>query len=444
MTDRTKAMLKQVPAFLAIVYMFFLSIDFMGAGMKASYKEPLKRYLHDHGGDFTELVSFVIGILGTSVVQSSSTVTSMAVAMAADDIVPLVIAIGIVHGANLGTSVTSSLVAFAAETRPMTGNPLVDFRNMLFAKRLPGFHRAVSTAVVHGMFNAVLVTLIVLTMEIPFGVIHWSADFIASLMSDAVANGGTVVQALEIITPGAYTKPVTSAMLGWGLPGWSLVLAGFVLLFVCLKQFSSRMRTVLLAGTEPDDVEAMGRTLIGDRPLDTFFRGLGLTMLVQSSSATTSMVVPLAGMGFFTVRQIFPFIMGANIGTTVTAMMAATASFGQPGFHAGMTIALCHVLLNTLAVVLVTVVPGLYTSVIGCTEWLADRSESMPASLLIYLAVLSVVLPLVVYTLPNAAAWAVLSTVLAVMLIAPHFYLRQKAKNLADGVQHGASPDALG
>lgn len=433
MSDRSRAMLRQVPAFLAIAYLFFLSIGFMGAGMKASYKDALKHYLHDHAADFTELVSFVIGIIGTSIVQSSSTVTSMAVTMAAEDIVPMIIAIGIVHGANLGTSVTSSLVAFAAETRPMTGNLQVDFRNLLFAKRLPGFHRAVATAVVHGMFNAILVTLIVLLLEIPFGVIHRSAEYLAGFMSEGMASGGAVVETLKIITPGAWTKPVSRFLLDIGAPGWSLVLAGFVLLFVCLKQFSTRMRTVLLAGTDPDDVEAMGRTLIGNRPLDTFLRGLGLTILVQSSSATTSLVVPLAGMGFFTVRQIFPFIMGANIGTTVTALLAATAAFGEPGFHAGMTIALCHLILNTVAVILVMIVPGLYTSVIGCTEWLADRAEKMPAVLLLYLAALSVALPLVVYVLPDAGAWALLGSVLLVMLIGPHFYLRRKGANGENG-----------
>lgn len=427
MTDRTRSFLKEIPVLLGITYGFFLSISFMGGGMKASFKEPLNAYLTEHAADFTELVSFVIGIIGTSVVQSSSTVTSMSVMLAAEGVVPMIIAIGIVHGANLGTSVTSSLVAFAAETKPMSGNFGRDLKALLFEPRLPGFHRAVSTAVVHGMFNAILVTLIVLTLEIPFGLIHHTAEYLASAMNASVQSSATVVSALEVITPGAWTKPVTKFLLHAGFPGWSLVIAGFVLLFACLKGFSSRMKGVLLAGTDPDDVEAMGHTLLGQHPADTFLRGLVLTMLVQSSSATTSMVVPLAGMGFFTVRQIFPFVMGANIGTTVTALMAATAAFGTPGFHAGMTIALCHFLLNTLAVILVWTVPGLYTSVLGCTEWLADLSAETPAVLLVYLGLLAVALPLAVYILPTVAAWALLATIVAGMLIGPQVYLRRKA-----------------
>ena len=426
MSERSRAFIKQIPALMAILYGFFLSISFMGGGMKASFKKPLTHYLEAHAADFTELVSFVIGIIGTSFVQSSSTVTSIAVTLAADGLIPMLIAVGIVHGANLGTSVTSSLVAFAAEARPLTGRPIQDLKNLLFAPRLPGFHRAVSTAVVHGMFNAILVTLIVLFLEIPFGFIHNVADTAASLMDESVKSSATVVEALKIITPGAWTKPVTTWLLGY-LPGWSLVIAGFLLLFWCLKAFSGRMRHVLLVGTDPDDLEAMGHTLLGRRPSDTFLRGLVLTMLVQSSSATTSMVVPLAGMGFFSVRQIFPFVMGANIGTTVTALMAATSAFGTPGFHLGMTIALSHFLLNTIAVVMVWVIPGLYTSVLGSTEWLADQSERMPAVLLGYLAMLSVVVPLAVYLLPIIVAWAFLAGMLVLMLVGPHLYLRRKA-----------------
>ncbi len=434
MSNRTWAFLKELPILAGITYAFFLSIAFMGGGMKASFKDPLKHFLKDNAAQFTELVSFVIGIIGTSLVQSSSTVTSMAVTLASEDIVPIVIAIGIVHGANLGTSVTSSFVAFVAEAQPMTGNPFKDLRMLLFAKRRPGFHRAVGTAVVHGMFNAILVTLIILVLELPFGIIHKGADWLATRLDESVASSASVVEALKIITPGAWTKPVSNFLLDLGIPGWALVIAGFALLFMCLKMFSSRMRTVLLADTDPDDVEALGKTLLGTRAPDTFLRGLVLTMLVQSSSATTSLVVPLAGMGFFSLRQIFPFIMGANIGTTVTALMAATAAFGTDGFHAGMTIALCHFLLNTVAVVMVATIPGLYTSVMGCTEFLADLSERSPIALLGYLGALAVVLPAVVYFLPTAAAAGLLGGILLLMLVGPHVYLRRK-ESLGRAVQ---------
>lgn len=49
------------------------------------------------------------------------------------------------------------------------------------------------------------------------------------------------------------------------------------------------------------------------------FTGLGVTSVIQSSSATTVMVVGFVNSGLMTLRQAINVIMGANIGTTVTA-----------------------------------------------------------------------------------------------------------------------------
>lgn len=425
LSDRTSRYLRNGPLLVLFAFLFFLSIEMMGDGMKASFKDALKSYLDANAADFTELVSFAIGVLGTSLVQSSSTVTSMAVVLAAEGIVPLIIAVGIVHGANLGTSVTSSLVALVAETRPLTGHPIRDLKTLLFDKRLPGFHRAVSTAVVHGMFNLVMVTTILLAFEMPFGLVHALSDATATAIDTRLAAGGALVSALEVLSPSFYADPIVRVMLGV-LPGWLVVVAGFFLLFYCLKGFAKAMRRLLLTDDERQDPNALGRRLLGTHPLDTFVRGLVFTILVQSSSATTSLVVPLAAMGLFSLRQIFPFIMGANVGTTMTALLVAASQVGSAGFHDSMTIAFCHFYLNLLAVILVAAIPGLSTSVLGSTEFLADRAEERPVALVGYLAALSVAMPAIIYFTPTAVAWGVLATTMVVMLVGPHLYLRRK------------------
>jgi sodium-dependent phosphate cotransporter len=408
------------PLILLYAYLFFLCIDMMGGGMKASFKHALQDYLQAHASDFNELVSFVIGLIGTTLVQSSSTVTSMSVVLAAEGVVPMMIAVGIVHGANLGTSTTSSIVAFISETRPLTGNIFRDGWSMLVDRRSEGFHRAVSTAVVHGLFNIVMVTGILVALEVPFGLIHRSSEWTAQLIGSQLSAGGMVVDVLDWVSPKTYTKPVVKALLGFGIPGWALVIAALGGMFICLRGFSSSMKGLLLADTDLEDVGALGAKLIGNAPFDTFLRGLLLTIMVQSSSATTSLVVPLAGMGFFTVRRIFPFIMGANIGTCVTALLAAASGVGGEGFELGMTIALSHLFLNTLAVILVAVVPGLLTSVIRLSEWLADAAVRLPANLILYLVALSVVLPAAVIALPMNAALGLLSLLVIAMIVLPH------------------------
>ena len=414
-------------AILAFAYLFFLSIEFVGRGMKTSFKEPIHDFLSENAAQFTELVSFVMGILGTALVQSSSTVTSMCVVLTQEGIMPLAIAAGVVHGANLGTSVTSSIVAFATEVRPSTGNWFKDLRAMLFEPRGKGFQRAVGTAVVHDMFNIIMVTAILLLLELPFGFVLTAAEASADVIAQATSGGAGILGALKWLSPSTYTAPVSKGLIQVGVPGSVIALVGFPLLFFSLKGFSTRMKDAVLADTDEEDVKAMGQKLLGRAPVDTFVRGLVLTILVQSSSATTSMVVPLAAMGFFRVRAIFPFILGANIGTTTTALLAATGAVGQPGFDEGLTIALCHLYLNVMAVFFAVAVPGVATSVRGAAYWLAEAAAKAPWVLLAYLGVLAIVFPAIVYTMPQWVAAVFMGGVMLWLLVGPHVYVHRRA-----------------
>jgi sodium-dependent phosphate cotransporter len=424
--------LKLFARLAAFAYLFFLSIEALGAGMKASFKHAVEAYLAANGASFTELVSFVVGVLGTSLVQSSSTVTSMAVVLTQEGILPLIIAIGVVHGANLGTSVTSSIVAFFSSLPPLGGSLVDNVRTLLFTPRDLGFRRAVSTAVAHGLFNAIMVTGILLTLELPFGAVRAISEATAEGVAHTLSGVGWIESALEVTSPKTYTAPLVSAVLGLGVPGWAMVIVSFGLLFASLRGFATTMKDALTQGESNPDPRALGEKLLGQHPVDTFVRGLLLTILVQSSSATTSMVVPLAALGFFSLRQVFPFILGANIGTTTTALIVAATALGQPGFAAGMTIALCHFYLNVLAVLLVVLLPGLQTSILGATDWLGRASERRPVALLGYLAGLAFVMPLAVFLLPTTLAAAALGAMLVFMLVAPH--LSARAESSFDGL----------
>jgi len=410
---------RRVPGVVASGYLFFLAIELMGRGMKTSFKEPLKHFLEANAEHFTELVSFVIGILGTALVQSSSSVTSMSVVLVQEGVMPLVIAAGIVHGANLGTSVTSSIVAFASETRPLTRRPLNDLRILLFEPRGEGFARAVGAAVVHDLFNILMVTGILLLLELPFGIILTSSEAGATWLATMSTSSDGLLAVLSVISPATYTKPVSLGLLLLGLPGWALAAMGLPLLFVALKSFSGRMKALVMEGVDLDDLSQVGDTLLGRSAVDTFVRGMLVTIAVQSSSATTSMVVPLAAMGFFDVRKVFPFILGANVGTTTTALLAATGKLGQPGFHEGMTVALCHLELNLLAVVLAVVIPGMSEAVLRAARVLASAVGRVPGLLVVYLALLCLVTPTVVYFLPQAASVGFMGAVLVAMLVGP-------------------------
>ncbi len=105
--------------------------------------------------------------------------------------------------------------------------------------------------------------------------------------------------------------------------------------------------------------------------------GMIITALVQSSSVTTSLAVPLAGAGLVTLSQIFPFTLGANVGTTITAFLAAL-SLGQP---IGLAVALAHLLFNILGIGLLYPIEKVRRIPMKVSEMLAEgaiRSKLFP------------------------------------------------------------------
>ena len=81
------------------------------------------------------------------------------------------------------------------------------------------------------------------------------------------------------------------------------------------------------------------RTLLGkltDRALTGFLTGLGVTAIIQSSSATTVMVVGFVNSGLMTLRQAINVIMGANVGTTVTAWLLSLGGIQADNFFVQM------------------------------------------------------------------------------------------------------------
>ena len=81
-----------------------------------------------------------------------------------------------------------------------------------------------------------------------------------------------------------------------------------------------------------------------------FVLGLAITVLAQSSSVTTSLIVPLLGAGVVTLYRCYPYTLGANIGTTCTALLAsfATVTVGEPAH--GVTAAFAHLIFNILGI----------------------------------------------------------------------------------------------
>jgi len=111
------------------------------------------------------------------------------------------------------------------------------------------------------------------------------------------------------------------------------------MLFIALIFLVKNMKGALLRR-----IEGLFRRVFFRNDATAYVVGAIATVLVQSSSVTTSLIVPLAGAGAVRLRRVFPYTLGANLGTTVTGVIAATAN----PVPAAVTVAAAHVLFNII------------------------------------------------------------------------------------------------
>ncbi|GJM14907.1 MAG: sodium:phosphate symporter [Thermodesulfobacteriota bacterium] len=296
------------------------------------------------------IIGLLLGTLATALVQSSSTVTSVIVALVAGGL-PIEVAIPMVMGANMGTTITNTIVSL--------GN--------IGEKK--AFNRSFSAATVHDFFNLYAV-IIFLPIEIFFHPLQRMADVMAHWFVDGGSISISSINLLPVII-----KPLVNYLraLFEHMPGMMDSLAftafGIALVFFSVIYMGRTLKKVMTGRAKALLDKALGKGIFVG-----ILAGTLITMIVQSSSTTTSLLVPIAGAGIITLRHVFPFTLGANIGTTVTALLAATAVVSGNKLLA-IEIALIHFLFNVLGVLLFVSVPWLYQLPIRTAEWLGELTE---------------------------------------------------------------------
>jgi sodium-dependent phosphate cotransporter len=165
------------------------------------------------------------------------------------------------------------------------------------------------------------------------------------------------------------------------------ILVSVVLIFIALLLIVKVMRAAMV-----QRVEIVISRVFDRHVILAMIVGVVVTVMVQSSSITTSLLVPLAGAGILTLQQAFPITLGANIGTTVTALLAALAATGQNA-AAGLTIALVHLLFNLTATVLIYPVKRIRNIPLAAARKLADIAVESRKWALVYVVLLFYVLP---------------------------------------------------
>jgi sodium-dependent phosphate cotransporter len=346
-------------ALLALLYAFFVSISLMGASFKFFGEGFAEQLLATTASPF---VGLFIGILSTSVVQSSSTTTSITVGLVAAGGLDVSRAIPIIMGANIGTSVTNTLVSVG------------------HISRREEFRRAFAAATVHDFFN--LISVIVL---FPLQLTTNFMGRVAFYFEEALKNVG----GFKAMNPlKAIVKPAVHGIEHLTHESGTLMLIiSILLLFAALRYVVVNLRALVIGKVETFFSETLFRN-----PVRALLVGLVLTVMVQSSSITTSLAVPLAGAGILTLAQIFPMTLGANVGTTITAMMASLVTADT----AAVTVAFAHFLFNIFGIIIIWPIRRIP---IYMAETLAEWSLKSKILPIVYVLVVFFIIPLVLITL---------------------------------------------
>lgn len=351
---------------LGLIYIFLVGVSTLEAGIRFLGEDTQESLF---SAATNPIAALCIGILGTVLVQSSSASTSIIVGLVASGVIGVDDAIPMVMGANIGTTVTNTLVSLG------------------HIRQSNEFRRAFAAATVHDFFNVLAVALL-LPLELAFGIISKTAEWLSErLVGSAGTEWKSPVKAW-VKGPVGWLESMWEALGANGtIEGVLLVLSGLVIILGALTLITKNMRALVAERVERS-VNAM---LSRGGGAMAMMLGLAITIAVQSSSITTSILVPLAGAGVITLKNAYPVTLGANVGTTITALLASLAASSSDA----LTVALAHTTFNVFAILLLYVIPIARNVPIFAAEKLADLAVERRTLAVAYVAFMFIVLPLI-------------------------------------------------
>jgi len=245
------------------------------------------------------------------------------------------------------------------------------------------FQRAFAGATAHDFFNLLTVALF-FPLELLTGVLQKMAQAVAVHVPRV---GGKYPNPLKDAVKwlSKHIQRATEEILGWE-QGW-LALVFFLMaigLIVVALYFIMRVMRGLMASR----IEGLLNRSLGKNAFLGLIVGILITVSVQSSSITTSLLVPLFAAGLLQLRNGLPIMIGANIGTTITALLAAMVT----NVH-GLEIALVHLFFNLFGTLVFFPFEKMRMIPIWCAERLAELAVRNRALVLVYVGVVFLLIP---------------------------------------------------
>ncbi|XP_077333810.1 sodium-dependent phosphate transport protein 2B isoform X2 [Lithobates pipiens] len=462
--QRVLSVLKGIARFillLGLLYFFVCSLDVLSSAFQLVGGKAAGDIFKNHSVLSNPVAGLVIGVLVTVLVQSSSTSTSIVVSMVSSGLLTVRTAIPIIMGANIGTSVTNTIVALMQSgdrnefRRAFAGATVHDFFNWLSVLILLPIE--IASGYLYHLTNAIVDSfnlesgedapdmLKVITEPLTKGIIQLDKKVIQE-----IANGDPAAQNKSLIKRDCGTKMwvnasvpgpdnCTANRLCWtdednvtwteiqeqvkatcghlfakaNLPdlavGLILLALSLLVLCTCLILIVKLLNSMLKGQVSV----AIKKVINTDFPFPfswltgylAMLVGAGMTFIVQSSSVFTSAITPLIGIGVISIERAYPLTLGSNIGTTTTALLAALASPGETLYNS-VQIALCHFFFNISGILLFYPIP--FTRIpIRLAKGLGNKTARYRWFAVIYLIMCFFLLPLAVFGL-SIAGWQIL------------------------------------
>ncbi len=357
LTSSNRVILVKVLLMLTGVVIFLFSLDLMAESFEHLESKPLGSVINAASNPF---IGLFIGLLITALIQSSSTTTTMAVAAVAAGSISLHNAIPIIMGANIGTTLTSTIVAVG------------------FIAKKDEFSRAISAAALHNFFN-IIVVLLLFPLEYKYGIITSGSEYLASKIT-----GSQLASSIPHVQYRLFDFSFVANLFSyWKINPIISLIISFILLFGSIKLISRIIYELAIEKTESKFKEYVFKNTSR-----SFGWGTISTGIIQSSSITTSLIVPLVATGKITLNKVMPFILGANIGTTITAFIAVLFKS-----QTAVNIAVAHFLINVIGSLFFFSSP-LFRQIL---EWVAKRFGILVSnyrfSIMIYILMVFFIIP---------------------------------------------------
>ncbi len=344
--NETVDLLVRVLLVLSLLFIFLIGVQTLSSSFKLLGGGFAEGLLNLSSNPFTSLMA---GMLATVLFQSSSVTTSIIVGLVSSGALGFEGAIPMIMGANLGTSVTNTFVSLG------------------YIRNNSNFKNAFAAATIHDFFN-ILSVIVILPIELATGFLSKFSLFIANSLYGISGNLKYSSPLKVAIKPFSKAIQVFSQKILGFEDLWAGIVMGIIAAAIIVGALTLivKIMNVLVENHRGEIIEK----LLSHNAYLTILFGALLTVAVQSSSITTSLLVPMAGSGVLTLETIFPITVGANIGTTATALLASLT-----GNVFGLAIAFVHFLFNVTGTLIWFVPLKFRTIPLYCARKLGESVE---------------------------------------------------------------------